>query len=217
MVFFRTISWCLFLFFFTPAFGEEDLYTKKIVANIDLASQRMHVTVEGMQTYEWKISSGRSGFITPAGTFSPKLLHRMHYSRQYDNAPMPHTVFFHRGYAVHGTDYVRRLGKPASHGCVRLSRKNAKIFFNLVKSNGKAQTDIILTGKAPGVTKYVRKKSKKRKKTHATTKRRNTAKRRKIARLKRKIVKLKRQKSFHRRTRGHKDEHRQGIRSVFNF
>jgi len=190
MTFFRIFVMCLSLLVLTPAQGEEDIYTKKLVAKIDLAAQRMHVVVDGFHEHEWKISSGRSGFLTPAGTFSPKFLHRMHYSRQYNNAPMPYSVFFHRGYAVHGTEYVRKLGRPASHGCVRLSRKNAKIFFNLIKLNGKAQTEIILTGKAPRTTRYAKKKKRKLRKT------RKANKRRKIARSKRKNARIQSKRAY---------------------
>ena len=146
----------------STGFAEPDLYEKRLVAKIDLTKQRMHVIVEGEHVHTWKISSGRSGYLTPTGNYTPKFLHRMHYSRKYDNAPMPHSVFYHRGYAVHGTTYEKRLGRPASHGCIRLSRKNAKTFFYLVKNSGKYQTEIVLTGRAPGATKYVKKRKKKR-------------------------------------------------------
>ncbi|MGI9372981.1 MAG: L,D-transpeptidase, partial [Hyphomicrobiales bacterium] len=135
---FSSILLFLLGIFSTASHAEEDLYTKKIVAHVDLTNQRMHVTIEGLSAHTWKISSGRSGYLTPTGTYQPKFLHRMHYSRQYDNSPMPHSVFFFRGYAVHGTSYVQRLGRPASHGCIRLAKPHARKFFDLVKAFGKS-------------------------------------------------------------------------------
>ncbi|MGI9481440.1 MAG: L,D-transpeptidase [Hyphomicrobiales bacterium] len=180
-----------------PSLAEPDLYEKRVVAKIDLTKQRMYVIVEGELEHTWKISSGRSGYLTPTGTYTPKFLHRMHYSRKYDNAPMPHSVFYYRGYAVHGTTYERRLGRPASHGCIRLSRKNAKTFFYLVKNNGRYQTEIALTGRAPGATKYV-KKRKKNKRRYRTA-----SERRYYAWLKRKRAwKLRRKKRYSRHRAG---------------
>ncbi|MDJ0930857.1 L,D-transpeptidase [Breoghania sp.] len=65
-------------------------------------------------------------------------------SRKYDNAPMPYSVFFHRGWAIHGTDAIRRLGRPASHGCVRLALKNAKKLYKLVRKYGMDDVQIVI-------------------------------------------------------------------------
>ena len=111
-----------------------------VVARVDLSSQTMHVTVNGRTYARWKISSGRRGYRTPTGTWRAKWTKRMHYSRKYDNSPMPYSVFYHRGYAVHGTNYVRRLGRPASHGCIRLRTANARKFYNLVRRHGRRNT-----------------------------------------------------------------------------
>lgn len=111
-----------------------------VVARVDLSSQTMHVKVNGRTYARWKISSGRKGFRTPTGTWRAKWTTRMHYSRKYDYSPMPYSVFYHRGYAVHGTNYVRRLGRPASHGCIRLHTANARKFYNLVKRYGRRNT-----------------------------------------------------------------------------
>ena len=92
---------------------------------IDLTGQRMTVTENGGSSYKWTISSGRTGYLTPKGTFRPVWMSKMWYSRKYDYAPMPHAIFFHGGAAIHGTDSVYALGRPASHGCVRLSPSNA--------------------------------------------------------------------------------------------
>jgi lipoprotein-anchoring transpeptidase ErfK/SrfK len=111
---------------------------------VDISSQTMNVSVKGAPYAKWKVSTARKGFYTPRGTFSPKRLAKMHYSRKYDNAPMPHSVFFHYGYAIHATDAVKALGRPASHGCVRLSPANASKLFALVKEHGAGRTRIKL-------------------------------------------------------------------------
>ena len=64
---------------------------------------------------------------------------------------MPHAVFFTReGHAIHGTNEVKRLGNPASHGCVRLSPQNAEMLFELVEETGLENTQIVLAGLTPG-------------------------------------------------------------------
>jgi lipoprotein-anchoring transpeptidase ErfK/SrfK len=119
-----------------------------LVARIDLTHQRMHVSAHGELVGTWKISSGRGGYETPTGRFRPKWISRMHYSRKYDNSPMPYSVFFNGGIATHGTTAVSRLGQPASHGCIRLKTKNARTFFHLVRKHGKDRTRIVVTGHA---------------------------------------------------------------------
>jgi lipoprotein-anchoring transpeptidase ErfK/SrfK len=111
-------------------------------AEISLSDQTMHVYVGDNLAYTFKISSGRRGYGTPAGKYKALWLSRKHRSRKYDWAPMPWSVFFHRGYAVHGTTDLKRLGRPASHGCIRLHPDNARIFFKLVQANGKENTSI---------------------------------------------------------------------------
>lgn len=113
---------------------------------IDLTSQKMSVTEDGGATYKWNISSGRTGYLTPKGTFRPVWMSKMWYSRKYDYAPMPHAIFFHGGAAIHGTDSVYALGRPASHGCVRLSPGNAATLFRLVTKHGKQKTQITVFG-----------------------------------------------------------------------
>ena len=118
----------------------------KVEVNVDLSTQRMHVKVDGRPYATWRISSGRRKYYTPRGTYRPKWLKRMHYSRKYDNAPMPYSIFFRGGYAIHGTNIVSRLGRPASHGCIRLSPSNAATLFNLVQQHGRKNTIIRITG-----------------------------------------------------------------------
>jgi lipoprotein-anchoring transpeptidase ErfK/SrfK len=93
----------------------------------------MSVSVDGAQRYVWRISTGRAGFGTPSGVFRPQMLARSWFSRKYYNSPMPYSIFYHKGYAIHGTNYLSRLGGPASHGCVRLHPANAAVLFSLVQ------------------------------------------------------------------------------------
>jgi len=117
-----------------------------VEARVDLNSQRLNLIVNGTQIDTWKISSGRGRYATPNGSFSPYRMHKMWYSRKYNNAPMPYAVFYDGGYAVHGTNAVSRLGRPASHGCVRLSTRNAKKFYELVKKFGRNRTQVSVSG-----------------------------------------------------------------------
>ena len=113
-----------------------------VTAHVDLTDQRVDVTVNGRHYASWAISSGRKGHLTPTGSYSPKRLRRMHYSSQYDDAPMPYSIFFHHGYAIHGTDKVHELGRPASHGCIRLHPSHAAELYALVMQHGMADTQI---------------------------------------------------------------------------
>lgn len=116
----------------------------KIVARVSLSQQTMEVLVDGRPTFAWKVSTGARGYVTPTGSFRPTRMHQMWYSKKYDNAPMPHSVFFKGGYAVHATNAVKRLGQPASHGCVRLHPDNAADFYQLVEVFGPANTRIVI-------------------------------------------------------------------------
>jgi hypothetical protein len=123
---------------------------KRLVARIDLSSQTMNVAIDGQSQYSWKISSGAAnGYQTPTGTYTPTHTTVLHRSRKYDNAPMPHAVFFRSGFAVHATGATWALGRPASHGCVRLSPGNAKTFYSLVNQYGKSATQIRIAGVTP--------------------------------------------------------------------
>jgi lipoprotein-anchoring transpeptidase ErfK/SrfK len=116
-----------------------------LVAQINLSRQTMTISKDGFVRYEWKVSTARRGFNTPIGNYSAKSLDIDHRSRKYHNSPMPYSVFFKGGYAVHGTYEVRNLGRPASHGCVRLHPENAATFFSLVKNAGLSNTRIIIS------------------------------------------------------------------------
>ncbi|GLS28648.1 L,D-transpeptidase [Neomesorhizobium albiziae] len=115
-----------------------------LVARIDISNQTMTVSKQGRVIYTWRVSTARKGYWTPRGTYRPTRLHRMWYSRKYDMSPMPYSVFFRGGYAIHGTGYVKQLGRPASHGCVRLATGNAALFYSLVKQVGRKNTRIVL-------------------------------------------------------------------------
>ena len=117
-----------------------------LVLNADLGAQRLTVVENGRAKYTWAISSGQRGFATPTGTFQPQWAAKLWYSRQYEYAPMPNAIFFHRGTAFHGTSAVGLLGQPASHGCVRLAPGNAAALFKLVHKHGFAATKVVVHG-----------------------------------------------------------------------
>jgi lipoprotein-anchoring transpeptidase ErfK/SrfK len=117
-----------------------------LVLNTDLGAQRLSVIESGKTKYVWPISSGRRGYATPTGTFHPQWASKMWHSRQYEFAPMPHAVFFHRGTAFHGTGSTGLLGQPASHGCVRLAPGNAAVLFKMVHKHGYASTKVVVHG-----------------------------------------------------------------------
>lgn len=114
-------------------------------ARVSISTQTMTVSRQGRVLYRWKVSTARKGYVTPRGTWRPKRMHKMWYSRKYDNSPMPWSVFYHGGYAIHGTGAVRQLGRPASHGCVRLQTAHAAAFFALVREAGMGNTRIVVT------------------------------------------------------------------------
>ncbi|RVC19905.1 L,D-transpeptidase, partial [Mesorhizobium sp. M7A.F.Ca.CA.004.04.2.1] len=110
----------------------------------DVSSQTMTVRY-GASVCRWSVSAARKGYITPRGSYRPQRTARMWYSRKYDMSPMPHSVFFRGGYAIHGTGAVRQLGRPASHGCVRLHPTNAAAFYAMVRQAGFGNTRIVVT------------------------------------------------------------------------
>ncbi|MBX3576640.1 MAG: L,D-transpeptidase [Rhizobiaceae bacterium] len=115
-----------------------------LLVTIDLSEQAMSVAVDGRTLHRWPVSTARKGYRTPVGTYRPIRLERVWYSSIYDNAPMPYSVFFHGGYAIHGTTEIGRLGHPASHGCVRLHPANAHRLFDLVSTYGRGATSIVV-------------------------------------------------------------------------
>ncbi len=116
----------------------------RLVARVSLSGQVMHVYHHGQLLYEWPVSTARSGKITPTGQWRPQWLSRNHRSSRYNNAPMPYSVFYSGHYAIHGTNEINRLGRPASAGCVRLHPDNARKFFDMVRAEGMEQTRVIV-------------------------------------------------------------------------
>jgi hypothetical protein len=134
-----------------------------VLVTTNKAAQRMTVAADGDARYSWPVSTGTKGYATPAGSFRPFRLEEDHFSKEWDDAPMPHSIFFTAaGHAIHGTNAVRRLGSRASHGCVRLAPVNAATLFELVRSEGLGRTKIVVTGAEPtrvakrGTDKYRR-------------------------------------------------------------
>jgi len=120
-----------------------------VLVTVDKSQQRMSVAVDGMVRYDWPVSTGRAGYGTPSGVYRPQYLARRWFSRKYYNSPMPYAIFFHGGFAIHGSYEISRLGGPASHGCVRLHPSNAATLFELVQTYGTADTTIVVTGSSP--------------------------------------------------------------------
>ena len=121
----------------------------KVEITVDKDNQQMTVVVDGVTRYHWPVSTGIPSRETPAGSFRAFRMEEDHFSKEFDDAPMPHSIFFTKiGHAIHGTDSVGRLGTPASHGCVRLSRQNASTLYALVQQQGVLNTTVTLTGSA---------------------------------------------------------------------
>jgi lipoprotein-anchoring transpeptidase ErfK/SrfK len=121
-----------------------------LMLKADLGAQRLTVVENGHVKHVWPISSGQRGYATSTGTFRPQWMTRMWYSRQWDMAPMPHAIFFNQGTAFHGTAAVGSLGRPASHGCVRLAPGNAAQLYKMVQRHGLVQTKVVVHGTPPG-------------------------------------------------------------------
>lgn len=118
---------------------------QQVTAKIDLSEQRLYLFVDGRLRGKWPVSTARKGYRTPTGSWRPTRLERDWHSRKYNWAPMPYSVFFYGGYAIHGTTDLKRLGRPASHGCIRLHPKNAARLFNLVRQVGRANSRVVIT------------------------------------------------------------------------
>jgi L,D-transpeptidase catalytic domain len=124
-----------------------------ILVEIDKSAQRMTVSQDGERLYTWPVSTGKRGHSTPSGQFKAFRMEKDHFSREWDDAPMPNSIFFTReGHAIHGSYDVKRIGTPASHGCVRLAPENAAVLFSLVKADGVLNTQVVLTGVEPAYT-----------------------------------------------------------------
>ncbi len=143
----RPLKYCLIAAFSSlPYLAAVNGAEAKIVIVVDEQAQTMAVDVDGTPAYRWKVSTGRSGHDTPTGDFHPFRMERDHFSKEWDDAPMPHSIFFtQEGHAIHGSLATRQLGKAASHGCIRLAPENAAILYNLVEAEGLPNTEVIIT------------------------------------------------------------------------
>jgi lipoprotein-anchoring transpeptidase ErfK/SrfK len=117
-----------------------------VLINIDKTSQQMTVAVDGAPRYRFTVSTGRPGLGTPSGTFRPERMALTWFSKKYYNSPMPHSIFFRGGYAIHGSYETSRLGGPASHGCVRRDPSHAAALYDLVSREGSGGTTIVISG-----------------------------------------------------------------------
>jgi lipoprotein-anchoring transpeptidase ErfK/SrfK len=117
-----------------------------VLISVDKTTQQMSISVDGVPRYRWTVSTGRAGYGTPNGTYQPQRMEKTWFSKEYYNSPMPHSIFFHGGYAIHGSYEIHHLGGPASHGCIRLHPANAATLFALVKQKGMSDTIIVVSG-----------------------------------------------------------------------
>jgi hypothetical protein len=117
-----------------------------VLINVDKSSQEMTVSVDGAPRYHFTVSTGRPGLGTPSGKFHPQRMERTWFSKEYYNSPMPHAIFFHGGFAIHGSYEISQLGGPASHGCIRLHPDNAATLYALVQQEGMEATTIVVSG-----------------------------------------------------------------------
>jgi len=120
--------------------AEKKCRNRQLTAQIDLSKQQMKIFKGDNLLYKWRVSTARRGYVTPIGSYQPQYLEKMHYSRRYHNSPMPHSIFFKGNFAIHGTNSIRKLGRRASRGCVRLHPKNAKRLYSLIQQHGKKNT-----------------------------------------------------------------------------
>jgi lipoprotein-anchoring transpeptidase ErfK/SrfK len=134
-----------------PQEGETAGDGSQVLINVDKSRQEVTIFVDGIEKYTWPVSTGRRGYSTPSGTYAATSMNEIWYSKEWDNAPMPHAIFFMKdGHAIHGSFEVKTLGKPVSHGCVRISPANAVLLYALVKEKGLKNTQVVLTGVTPG-------------------------------------------------------------------
>ena len=119
----------------------------RLIITVNKVSQKMTVELDGEQLYKWPVSTGAPGYDTPSGSFRPFRMEKEHFSKEWDDAPMPYSIFFTGdGHALHGSYHVKSLGRRASHGCVRILPANAAILFALVQKTGMSNTRVIIKG-----------------------------------------------------------------------
>jgi hypothetical protein len=152
-----SVTWTSFIWLSIPLLGVAlgvpfaTAAEANILITIDKSSQQMRVAVDGAERYTWPVSTGRPGYDTPSRSFKPNRMDADHFSQEWDNAPMPHAIFFDmNGHAIHGFFDVKHLGNAVSHGCVRLSPEHAATLFDLVKTEGMGETKVVIAGRTPG-------------------------------------------------------------------
>ncbi len=133
--------------------GFASAVSANVLINVDKSTQEMTVSVDGSPRYHFAVSTGRPGYGTPSGTFHPQRMEVSWFSKEYYNSPMPHSIFFHGGFAIHGSYEINRLGGPASHGCIRLHPDNAATLYSLVQREGMGATTIVVSGEASAVAR----------------------------------------------------------------
>jgi lipoprotein-anchoring transpeptidase ErfK/SrfK len=127
--------------------GAGEALATTVLITVNKSSQKMTVDVDGGEEYVWPVSTGVRGYDTPSGTYRPFRMEAEHFSEEWDDAPMPHSIFFTEwGHAIHGSMYVKSLGRRASHGCVRIAPGNAEKLFALVKKAGMKNTTVVVKG-----------------------------------------------------------------------
>jgi lipoprotein-anchoring transpeptidase ErfK/SrfK len=118
-----------------------------ILITVSKPSQRMTVNVDGIDKFVWPVSTGAPGYDTPSGTYRPFRMEVDHFSQQWDNAPMPHSIFFTLiGHAIHGSYHIKTLGQAVSHGCVRISPDNATVLYGMIQKAGMKNTTVVIRG-----------------------------------------------------------------------
>jgi hypothetical protein len=143
----RHLGWAVAAF---VAIAASPQANANILVTVDKSTQRMSVQVDGVQRWNWRVSTGAAGYDTPSGTWRTFRMEASHFSKEFDDAPMPHSIFFtKRGHAIHGYLNTSHLGLPVSHGCVRLDPQNAAALYALVKQDGVLNTTVVITGHIP--------------------------------------------------------------------
>jgi hypothetical protein len=143
----RHLGWAVAAF---VAIAASPQANANILITVDKSTQRMTVDVDGVPRWNWRVSTGAAGYDTPSGTWRTFRMEASHFSKEFDDAPMPHSIFFtKRGHAIHGYLNTSHLGLPVSHGCVRLDPQNAAALYALVKQDGVLNTTVVITGHIP--------------------------------------------------------------------
>ncbi len=115
-----------------------------LVVLVSVPEQSMHVYRNGILIGRSSVSTGSNGHATPGGVFSILEKKQEHYSKKYDNAPMPNMQrLTWTGIAMHSGNLP---GYPASHGCIRLPFDFSQLLFSATAKGG---TVVVGDGKTP--------------------------------------------------------------------